>query len=66
MVSGRAGTKDIDVASKLWGKNIAVLKGKTAISKSTLVARDYVNVPTELSQLHKKVVQIASAHRSAI
>jgi hypothetical protein len=37
--------QDIDVARKIWGKNIATLKGKTTQSKSIPVARDYVKVP---------------------
>jgi hypothetical protein len=35
----------IDVAMKIWGKNIATLKGKTTRSKTHPVARDYVTVP---------------------
>jgi hypothetical protein len=41
--------QDIDVAmkiwGKIWGKNIATLKGKTTWSKMHPVARDYVKVP---------------------
>jgi hypothetical protein len=33
--------QDIDVARKIWGKNIAALKGKTTQSKSIPVDRDY-------------------------
>jgi hypothetical protein len=44
----------VDVAQKIWGKNIAVLKGKTTRSKSIPVARDYVKVPMELMKLHKE------------
>jgi hypothetical protein len=47
--------QDIDVALKIWGKNIAALKGKTTWSKSIQVARDYVKVPIELMKLHKEV-----------
>jgi hypothetical protein len=47
--------QDIDVAQKIWGKNIAALKGKTTRSKSIPVARDYVKVPMELMKLHKEV-----------
>jgi hypothetical protein len=46
----------IDVALKIWGKNIAALKGKTTWNKSIPLARDYVKVPTEPIQLHKEVV----------
>jgi hypothetical protein len=44
----------IDVALKIWGKNIAALKGKTR-RKTIPVARDYVKVPLELMKLHKEV-----------
>jgi hypothetical protein len=47
--------QDIDVAMKIWGKNIAALKGKTTRSKTHSVARDYVKVPKELLKLHKEV-----------
>jgi hypothetical protein len=45
----------IDVARKIWGKNIAALKGKTTWRKSVPVARDYVKSPMELMKLHKEV-----------
>jgi hypothetical protein len=44
------------VARKIWGKNIAALKGKTTRSKSIQVARDYVKLPMELLKLHKEVI----------
>jgi hypothetical protein len=47
--------QDIDVDRKIWGNNIAGLKGKTTWSKSIPVARDYVKVPMELMKLHKEV-----------
>jgi hypothetical protein len=47
--------QDIDMARKIWGKNITALKGKTTRSKSIPVARDYVKVPMELMKLHKEV-----------
>jgi hypothetical protein len=47
--------QDIDVATKMWGKNITALKGKTTRSKTHPVARDYVKVPKELLKLHKEV-----------
>jgi hypothetical protein len=47
--------QDIDVATKIWGKNIAALKGKTTRSKMHPVARDYVKVPKELLKIHKEV-----------
>jgi hypothetical protein len=45
----------IDVALKIWGKNITALKGKTTWSKLIQVARDYVKVPMDLMKLHKEV-----------
>jgi hypothetical protein len=47
--------QDIDVATKILGKNIAALKGNTTRSKTHPVARDYVKVPKELLKLHKEV-----------
>ena len=47
--------QDADVALKIWGKNIAALKGKTTRSKPNPVARDFVKVPVELLKLHKEV-----------
>ena len=46
---------DVDVATKIWGKNIDSLKGKTTRSKPNVVARDLVKVPTKLLNLHKEV-----------
>jgi hypothetical protein len=40
--------QDIDVATKIWSKNIAGPKGKTTRSKTHPVARDYVKVPKKL------------------
>jgi hypothetical protein len=47
--------QDIGVATTIWGKNIAALKGKTTRSKTHPVTRDYVKVPKELLKLHKEV-----------
>jgi hypothetical protein len=47
--------QDIDVATNIWGKNIAALKGKTTRSHMHPMARDYVKVPKELLKLHKEV-----------
>jgi hypothetical protein len=47
--------QDIDVATNIWGKNIAAPKGKTTRSKTHPVARDYVKVSKELLKLHKEV-----------
>jgi hypothetical protein len=40
---------------KIWGNDIATLKGKTTQCKTHPVARDYVKVPKELLKLHKEV-----------
>jgi hypothetical protein len=45
----------IDVARKIWGKNIAALKGNTTRSKSIPVARDCVKAPMDTMKLHKEV-----------
>jgi hypothetical protein len=45
----------IDMALKIWGKNISALKGKSTWSKTIPVARDCVKVPLELMKLHKEV-----------
>ena len=45
----------VDVAEKIWGKDIAALKGKTTRSKPHVVARDSVKIPRELMKLHKEV-----------
>jgi hypothetical protein len=45
----------INVSTKIWGKNIAALKGKTTRSKTHPVARDYVKVAKELFKLHQEV-----------
>jgi hypothetical protein len=47
--------QDINIAMKMWGNNIAALKGKTTRSKMHPVARYYVKVPRELLKLHKEV-----------
>jgi hypothetical protein len=45
----------VDVAIKMWDKNIAVFKGKTTLSKTNPVVRYYVKVTMELLKLHKEV-----------
>jgi hypothetical protein len=47
--------QDVDVALKIWWKNIAALKGKTTRGKPNLMAKDLVKVPVELLKLHKEV-----------
>ena len=47
--------EDVDVSLKIWGKNIAALKGKTTRSKPNTVARDSVKIPVNLLKFHKEV-----------
>ena len=47
--------EDVNVALKIWGKNIVALKGKTTWSKPNTVARDSVKIPMDLLKLHKEV-----------
>jgi hypothetical protein len=48
--------QDIDVARKIWGKNIAALKGNTTRSKLIPVARECVKVTMDLMKLHNEVL----------
>ena len=46
----------MDVALKIYGPSVALLKGKTLLRKTAPVARqDVVEVPKEIQQLHKCV-----------
>ena len=47
--------QDIEVASKIWGKDITALKGKMARCKPIKVASDFVKIPKELIKLHKNI-----------
>jgi hypothetical protein len=47
--------QDVITAHKIWGKNIAALKGKTTRQKSLHVARDFVKAPSHLLKLHRDV-----------
>jgi hypothetical protein len=47
--------QDINVAIKIWGKNIAALKGKTTRSNMNPVARVYVKLPMESLKLNEEV-----------
>ncbi len=47
--------QDVDVALKIWGPSVALLKGKTVRRKPPLVLEDIVEVPKELRKLHKRV-----------
>ena len=47
--------EDVNVALKIWGKNIVSLKGKTTRRKPNIVARDSVKIPVGFLKLHKEV-----------
>jgi hypothetical protein len=46
---------DIDIAFKIWGKDITMLKGKTVKKKPLPVVKDLIKVPKEFIKLHKDV-----------
>jgi hypothetical protein len=45
--------KDVKVASKIWGPNIAALKGKTTKSNPQHVVTVIMKIPVEIRYLHK-------------
>ena len=45
--------EDAEVATKIWGPNIAALKGKTTRSTPKHVITDIVKIPMEIRELHK-------------
>ena len=47
--------QDVDVAQKVWGGGISMLKGKTTQSKPNIVSWDQVEIPMDLMKLHKEV-----------
>jgi hypothetical protein len=46
----------VDVALKIWGPSVALLKGKTVHCKAPVVIQDIVEVPKEIRQHHKRVM----------
>jgi hypothetical protein len=51
-------SQDVDVALKIWGPSVALLKGKTVRQKPPFimeVMEDVIEVPKEIWQLHKRV-----------
>ena len=49
------GPQDVDVALKIYGPSVALLKGKTVRQTAPLARQDIVEVPKEIRQLHKRV-----------
>jgi hypothetical protein len=47
--------EDAGVATKIWGKNIAVLKGKTVRKMPRHTATDIIAVPMEIRELHRHI-----------
>ena len=47
--------EDIQIAEKIFGKDIAALKGKSTWSKPILVKTSVVPIPKALKQQHRKV-----------
>jgi hypothetical protein len=48
-------SQDVDVALKIWGPNVVLLKGKTVHQKPPFLMEDIIEVPKEIQQLHKRV-----------
>ena len=42
--------QDVDVALKIWGPSVALLKGKTVQRKAPMVMQDIMEVPKEIRQ----------------
>ena len=51
--------QDAETAHKIWGKNIAALKGKTTRRKPAPVAENFVKIPLDIMKLHKEVFLMA-------
>jgi hypothetical protein len=47
--------EDAMVACKIWGPNVAALKGKTVQKRPEPVETDIVSIPKEIHKLHKEV-----------
>ena len=47
--------EDIDIAEKIFGKDIHILKGKAVRTKPIPVINDYVEIPKELKEIHKNI-----------
>ena len=47
--------KDVDIAEKVFGKDITTLKGKSVRTRPVPVVQDYIGIPPELKQQHREV-----------
>jgi hypothetical protein len=47
--------QDVNVALKIWGPSVALLKGKTVRHTPPVVVQDIVEVPKEIRENHKRV-----------
>ena len=47
--------EDVATASKIWGKNVDALKGKTTRRKPEVVKMYLIKVPKEIMKLHKDI-----------
>jgi hypothetical protein len=45
--------KDMGMAIKVWGPNIAMLKGKTVRTTPAVVRQDVIEILKEIRELHK-------------
>jgi hypothetical protein len=50
--------QDVDVALKVWGNQVPMLKGKTVRQKPPVVTEDVVQVPKEIRLLHRCVTLV--------
>ena len=55
ILNGPVTLDDIERASKMYGANIEVLKGKTVRTKSDPVISDYIAVPEDVLQANRNV-----------
>jgi hypothetical protein len=46
---------DMKMATTVWGRNIAMLKGKTVRTTPPVVRHDVIEIPKEIRELHKMV-----------
>ena len=47
--------EDINIAEKIFGKDVSTLKGKTTRKKPNVVINDYIEVPEELKQAQRDI-----------